>query len=103
LFLSAFVVTRWEQTFQDKSNNSSVDRSRSFHRVRSQSFFSLRLHPKSSLRGSRLPYGKRSGRPGLRLPDTILFFATILRNQARPNQSDVPLRSLPQDPRHTTD
>src|ERR1700722_5425944 len=48
------------RAFQDPSRNSSVDCSRSCHRVRSQSFFTLRLHPKSSLRGSRLPYGKRS-------------------------------------------
>ena len=41
--------------------------------------------------------------PGLRPPDTVLFFATILRGQARPNQSDVLLGSLPQDPRHATD
>jgi len=40
---------------------------------------------------------------GLRTPDTVLFCATIPRNQARPNQSDVLLGSLPQDPRHATD
>ena len=32
-----------------------------------------------------------------RLPGTELFFTTILRNQARPNHTDVPLRSLPKD------
>jgi hypothetical protein len=31
-------------------------------------------------------------------PGTVLFSATILRNQARPNQTDVPLGSLPKDP-----
>ena len=35
-----------------RETNSSVDRSRSFHRVRSQSFLSSRLHPHSSLRVS---------------------------------------------------
>ena len=38
--------------FAPSSVVSSVDRSRSFHRVRSQSFFSRRLHLKSSLRES---------------------------------------------------
>src|SRR6516225_1338159 len=35
-----------------RATNSSVDRSRSIHRVRSQSFLSSRLHPNSSLRVS---------------------------------------------------
>ena len=50
-----------------------------------------------------LPCGKRSGRLLLRRPRTELSFTTIPRDQARPNQTDAPLGSLPRDPRHTSD
>ena len=50
-FLNVFVMTRaW--SVHARATNSWVDRSRSIHRVRSQSFLSSRLHPHSSLRVS---------------------------------------------------
>jgi hypothetical protein len=50
-FLSVFVMIR-VPFFHARATNSSADCSRSFHRVRSQSFLSSRLHPNSSLRVS---------------------------------------------------
>ena len=50
-FLNVFVMTR-APSLHARETNSSVDRSRSIHRVRSQSFLSSRLHPHSSLRVS---------------------------------------------------
>ena len=74
--------------FAARPKNSGVDRSWSFQRVRSQSFFSWRLHLNTSLRASAGPTASaqavRSGPSG-----TVLFFATILRGQARPNHTDV--------------
>ena len=58
------------------------------HRVRSQSFFSWRLHPKASLRASAChPASAQTADP--RPSGTGIFCATILRSQARPNQTDV--------------
>ena len=74
----------------------------SFHRVRSQSFFSWRLHLNTSLRASADPTASaqavRIGPSG-----TVLFFATILRGQARPNHTDVRLGLIPTDPYPTSD
>ena len=50
-FLNVFVMTR-ARSVHARATNSWVDRSRSIHRVRSQSFLSSRLHPNSSLRVS---------------------------------------------------
>jgi len=50
-FLNVFVMTS-VQSFRARATNSWVDRSRSIHRVRLQSFLSSRLHPNSSLRVS---------------------------------------------------
>jgi len=80
-----------------RPRTSGVDRSWSFQRVRSQSFFSWRLHLNTSLRASTGPTASaqtvRFGPSG-----TVLFFATILRGQARPNHTDVRLGLLPTDP-----
>src|SRR5450432_761177 len=50
-FFNVLVLTN-EKSFCGRLTHSWVDRSRSFHRVRSQSFLSVRLHPNTSLRVS---------------------------------------------------
>ena len=88
--------------FLARPRTSRVDRSWSFQRVRSQSFFSWRLHLNTSLRASADPTASaqavRIGPSG-----TVLFYATILRDQARPNHTDVRLKLLPTDPYPTSD
>jgi hypothetical protein len=70
-------------------------------RVRSQSFFSWRLHPKSSLRASTCSAASVQAGRSVRLA----WHGNIQYDHpAEPSssyQTDVPLGSLPRDPRHS--